>query len=122
MSISPNQRKIQKMTRLWYEYVNFDHHKDRDCHWIIEVSYSYGGHPVYQARHFGYIAKNYESAAHETLAGAEKALLSFLVDAFDRAIHQARKVLSEPDEYYMSSKEQAVFAIEEMLPEVENVR
>lgn len=122
MSISPTQRKIQKLSALWYEYVNFDHHKDRDCHWNITISYSYGGHPVYQASHNGYIAKGYASVAVTTLAEAEKTLLAFMVDAFDRAIHHARRVLGERNEYDMSVVDQAVFAIEKMLPEVENVR
>lgn len=35
-------------------------HKDRDCHWYIEVAWSYGEEPEYKVIHNGYIIGNIE--------------------------------------------------------------
>lgn len=36
------EKEIILLTSKWYKYVNLDHHKDRDCHWHITKTYSYG--------------------------------------------------------------------------------
>jgi len=47
--------EITKLTEEWYKLIGGDHHKDRDCHWYIETKWSYGDHPKYIVRHYGYI-------------------------------------------------------------------
>ena len=37
-----NVKRILKLTKLWYRYVNMNHHKDIDCHWYIQDVWSYG--------------------------------------------------------------------------------
>lgn len=64
------EEEITKLTDLWYQYVNQDHHKDRDCHWYIEKIWSYGEEPYYIAYHHGYIINHWTSpkCATEELA------------------------------------------------------
>jgi hypothetical protein len=47
--------KIVDLTSKWYRYIGPMHHKDKDCHWNIDVSYSYGQPPVYAAYIHGYL-------------------------------------------------------------------
>lgn len=47
--------EITKLTEEWYFLIGKDHHKDRDCHWYIEMKWSYGQEPKYIVQHFGYI-------------------------------------------------------------------
>lgn len=66
------EKEIVRLTQIWYEYVNLEHHKDRDCHFYIEVDYAYGEAPVYKVFHQGYVDKGFEVAttresAHQTL-------------------------------------------------------
>jgi hypothetical protein len=51
---------ITKLTEEWYFLIGKDHHKDRDCHWYIETTWSYGQPPKYIARHYGYIRDTIE--------------------------------------------------------------
>lgn len=124
MNPTPTQRSILKLTALWRQYLNeIGHYKSRDPIWTIEIEYDGKGHPTYSAIHYGYIGKEeYLSTNHSSLAGAEKYLLIFLIDAFEREVHWARKVLAEPREWDDWQTGAAVFAIEEMLPAVEAVR
>lgn len=54
------REKIIELSEKWYEYVSCDHHKDCDCHWIIETDFAYGDEPVFTAQHYGYIAHDLE--------------------------------------------------------------
>lgn len=47
--------EISKLTEEWYNLIGPEHHKDRDCHWHINTTWSYGNSPVYVVEHFGYI-------------------------------------------------------------------
>ncbi len=46
---------MMRFTDAWYGYVNQDHHKDRDCHFYITKTWSYGEKPTYEASHWGYV-------------------------------------------------------------------
>ena len=55
---SESQKMRDEVTALAEEYYNTissDHHKDRDCHFIIEESWSYGEYQGFIVRHHGYI-------------------------------------------------------------------
>lgn len=61
--------EITALTDEWYDLVSSDHHKDRDCHWHINIVWSYGLKPKYHIEHYGYIldeflveCDSYESA------------------------------------------------------------
>ena len=50
-----NDATVVDLTGLWYSIVNLDHHKDKDCHWYINKTYSYGSSPIYNVEHYGYV-------------------------------------------------------------------
>ena len=50
-----NKREITRLTKVWYEYVGMDHHKDCDCHWYISKTWNYGNKPIYVVQHYGYV-------------------------------------------------------------------
>lgn len=67
------KEKFVKATSDWYDYVGKDHHKDRDCHWYVGRTYSYGcdtGKYKYDTdswfvMHEGYITEFYENGETE---------------------------------------------------------
>lgn len=52
------EEKIKALTALWYKCL-VDHHKDRDCHFVIEMKFSYGGESSIEVWHYGYVAKDW---------------------------------------------------------------
>jgi hypothetical protein len=48
-------RCMAELGSLWMNYVRSDHHKDRDCHFVIEQYFSYGDEPYWTAYHSGYV-------------------------------------------------------------------
>lgn len=67
------------LTRLWYELVGLDHHKDRDCHWTIEQVWSYGQEPTWRMSHNGYVAGDIYATAN-SYGGALRALIETLIE------------------------------------------
>ncbi|MHA1304343.1 MAG: hypothetical protein ACTSPI_11650 [Candidatus Heimdallarchaeaceae archaeon] len=100
------EEEIKKLTRLWYELVSLDHHKDRDCHWSIEVKYSYMNDPTYSVIHYGYIYGdvNKEFSSYEK---AEVGLLEELHEAFEGELLWADKVLKNISAWDSHSIEKA---------------
>jgi hypothetical protein len=47
--------EITKLTIEWRSLAGKDHCKDRDFHWYIRTTWSYGKPPVYIVEHHGYI-------------------------------------------------------------------
>lgn len=78
--------EITKLSYIWYRFVGIDHHKDRDCHWYIEQYFSYGSPPYFQARHWGYIADNFEGSKCTTIEEAQEELR----DRIALEIHNAK--------------------------------
>lgn len=52
--------EITALTEEWYHLIGKDHHKDRDCHWMIEERWSYGYPPVWAVIHHGYCYERIE--------------------------------------------------------------
>lgn len=52
------QTEVAELSAKWYELIGKDHHKDHDCHFYIEVIWSYGTGPRFVPRHYGYIVDN----------------------------------------------------------------
>ncbi len=105
--------KILKLTKLWYEYVGMDHHKDCDCHWFINKIWSYGGEPYYKIIHDGYIyeAKNYKR--YKTYEAAEKALYREIHKAFRLELEWAKEAVAFASAYYDKTQiEKAKWLIE----------
>lgn len=87
-----NQDEIVKLTQAWYELVSIDHHKDRDCHWVIEVTYSYGKSPSYVVVHNGYVYDKPVNIPCSSLYAAEKTLIRVLRKALRNQREEAREV------------------------------
>jgi len=85
--------EITKLTEEWYFLIGKDHHKDRDCHWYIEIKWSYGYPPVYTIQHFGYILDNIE----EECNSYEEAL-TVLRDTLKEKIEEEKKTQKEIEE------------------------
>jgi hypothetical protein len=89
--------EITVLTQKWYKYVNLDHHKDRDCHWYITKTYSYGDEAYYEAHHSGYILDHWTSPR----CGTEEMALTLLRDKLRNEINGAimhLKNICEDDE------------------------
>jgi hypothetical protein len=84
------EEEITKLTDVWYEYVNKDHHKDRDCHWYIEKIWSYGQEPYYIAYHHGYIINHWTSPK----CGTEEMAMTLLRDKIKRELEHAVEYLN----------------------------
>ena len=89
MSDETLESQIRELTDIHMNLVSSDHHKDRDCHWTICKTWSYGDAPKYHVEHAGYIytgvedgweACNYKSTEYkyDTYAQAAKDLISHL--------------------------------------------
>ncbi len=84
------EEEVTKLTNVWYEYVNKDHHKDRDCHWYIHKTWSYGEEPYYQAYHHGYITSHWTSPK----CGTEEMALTLLRDKIKNELKDAVEYLN----------------------------
>lgn len=82
---------IQELVSAWYEYVSFDHHKDRDCHWYIETitDYCYDGEikTDYVVKHYGYIADSHQHDNYQTLEDAQKCLIRTIIGEMSNRVH-----------------------------------
>lgn len=49
-------KTLTELTAEYYDLIGKDHHKDKDCHFYIQKTYSYGDEPYwqYQFLHYGY--------------------------------------------------------------------
>lgn len=89
---------IDSLTRIWYMMVSLDHHKDRDCHWKINIRYSYGEKPTYTVRHSGYVYKNVKKTFN-SLKEAENFLRHTIWCAIKREYQWAKKMLAATDDW-----------------------
>lgn len=70
--------EITALTNEWYDLIGKDHHKDRDCHWMIEMKWSYGNSPIYTVIHYGYIMDQIDDqypTLEEALIGLKNTLV-----------------------------------------------
>ena len=101
---------LQELTGLWMKYVSINHHKDRDCHWYVELDYAYGGEPLYKIYHYGYVFENidYENA----ICGQgdyRSELVKLILRAFSEEKEWVDKVIKYSDGYDSTQVEQARF-------------
>lgn len=90
------EKEITKLTKLWYEIVGIDHHKDKDCHWYISKRWSYGQNPFYTVEHYAYIGEDiYEE--FKTYVEAEAFLLCNLGEAIKGEKIWAEEILKEEE-------------------------
>jgi hypothetical protein len=79
------ENEVINLTGKWMKYVSLDHHKDRDCHWYITKTYSYGEEPYYEAHHSGYILDHWISPR----CGSEEMALTILRDKLKIELKEA---------------------------------
>ena len=91
------QEEITGLTAKWFKYVNLDHHKDRDCHWYITQTYSYGEEPYYEAHHSGYLLDHWTSPRCGTAEMASTLLRDKLKRELHAAVIHLKDALAEQD-------------------------
>ena len=96
------EEEITFLTGIWYDYVSQDHHKDRDCHWYIEMVWSYGNPPNYRVRHPGYIMDNWASISCGTMELAQ----TLLRDKLLNEIRSAKMDLKDRIDEFLKEEEQ----------------
>lgn len=110
------EEEIMVLTEKWYKYVNLDHHKDRDCHWYITKTYSYGEEAYYEAHHSGYILDHWTSPR----CGTEEMASTLLRDKLKRELKEAVVHLTdvlkndEALDWFGKSKEEIELLIKEL--------
>lgn len=90
LAAANRQAKISTLVALWYQLVNLDHHKDRDCHWTIETAYSYDGQLAFRVSHYGYVHREVSRECN-SYPEAEAALLEELAKAFQEQFEDAEE-------------------------------
>jgi hypothetical protein len=85
------EEEIVELTDRWYRYVGMDHHKDRDCHWYITKTYSYGQEPYWVASHHGYRSETWYSPK----CGTEELAETILRDKLKALVQEALEHLRE---------------------------
>ena len=91
--------EIVRLTRLWYEAVSRDYHKDRDCHWYITTKYSYGEQPTFAGSHPGYIGPRWVGEERTTYAEALADLRLQLLLAIEAEVSWAKEALANPESW-----------------------
>jgi hypothetical protein len=89
--------EITILTAKWYKYVNLDHHKDRDCHWYITKTYSYGDEAYYEAHHSGYILDHWTSPRCGTSEMAATLLRDKLRNEINGAIMHLKNICEDDE-------------------------
>jgi (2Fe-2S) ferredoxin len=104
--------EITTLSQIWYELVNVDHHKDRDCHWHIDVSWSYGDGPVFTMYHEGYIYERV-SRKFRNMNSAMRFLRDTIKDAIANQREWAQEVLdaADPEEHWSNEEATAILKI-----------
>ena len=111
------EEEIILLTDKWYKYVGMDHHKDRDCHWYVTKTYSYGQEPYWEASHQGYRSETWYSPKCGTEELAETLLRDRLKKLVEEALDHLRQDLDDPVAlaWMVQTKE----TVEQMIKELE---
>ena len=104
------KKEILRLTKLWYQYVGMDHHKDRDCHWSIEERFSYGDEPTYEVYHFGYIFEE-RTIKCKTKREATRALLNLIKEALNKKLDDSKYILNNKEDSNSSDINQSEFLV-----------
>jgi hypothetical protein len=109
------EQEITILTEKWYRYVNLDHHKDRDCHWYITKTYSYGDEAYYEAHHSGYILDHWTSPRCGTEEMASTILRDKLKNEIASALmHLREAIVDQETADWFGGKENILTLIKEL--------
>ena len=112
------KEEILKLTKLWMEIVCLDHHKDRDCHWSISETWSYGDKPYWEVSHYGYVFAE-RSIKCKTYEEAQEKLIAVIKEAFAYQVDWAELVMKDPKEWDSDQIKIAEIIIKKLKPELE---
>jgi len=73
-----NLDKISSLNEIWYDACCVDYHKDRDCHFYITQSFSYGDTGKWSVSHYGYINSHYQETEWETYVECQVELIELI--------------------------------------------
>jgi hypothetical protein len=78
-----NLEKINKLNEIWYSLISSSDsgHKDRDCHFYITQTFSYGQKGQWTVAHHGYINHKYEETSFDTYEECQVEMISLLKDS-----------------------------------------
>lgn len=111
------EQEILKLTGLWQEIVCLDHHKDRDCHWYINETWSYGDKPYWEVCHYGYVFTD-RSIKYKTYEAAQKGLIELIKEALANEVDWAERVIQDPKEWDSDQVNNAEIIIKKLKPEL----
>ena len=103
INIYNRDKEITELTKLWYEIIGLDHHKDSDCHWYIRKVWSYGREPVYRFEHYGYTYREILTEPHKSYEKVESALIAHLKKAIKKEIEFAKEVSEDKKDTWSGS-------------------
>lgn len=75
--------QITELSKEWYILIGRDHHKDRDCHFYINIVWSYGQKQKYRVEHYGYLYNDIEET-FDTYKEATEYLANILKKMIER--------------------------------------
>ena len=75
-----NLEKISKLNEIWYSLISSSDsgHKDRDCHFYITQTFSYGQKGQWTVAHHGYINHKYEETSFNTYEECQVEMIDLL--------------------------------------------
>lgn len=114
---APVQYKITKLLEKWHEYIGKDHHKDRDCHFHVIATWSYGEPPKFEASHDGYLT-DFCGEEHDTYQAAEDELLVLVKNMIQEERDQVLSIMDSDDDWGRDSAEHFIEIFGENLEKV----
>jgi hypothetical protein len=97
--MTKNSKKILELETAWMNYLGGSHHKNKDCHFNIEITYSYGHKIDYFPYHKGYIFESENLESYDTLKEAEEALIGIILDAFRDQVEWTDTIKANPKDW-----------------------
>jgi hypothetical protein len=92
-----NLEKINKLNEIWYNACCVDYFKDRDCHFYITQTFSYGGNGKWTVQHYGYINHKYEETTWDSYEECQIELIKLLQDSIIRELEFYLEHYGDPD-------------------------
>lgn len=106
-----NLEKIAELNEIWYSSIlggGSGMHKDRDCHFYITQSFSYGQPGQWAVQHHGYINHKYEETSFDTYEECQIELIKLLKDSIIEEVSWYLEHYGDPewDQHTKYDKEQ----------------
>lgn len=93
MSNRELEAQITQLTETWMVLIGPEHHKDSDCHFYIQRTWSYGKPPYWEVMHFGYWCDMQLKKKCDSYFDALNTLATYIEEQIERA----RKTIEAAD-------------------------